>query len=227
VSTDTGLTVRIRGIYATALTKLFLDRGFGISQPSNKIVERFGLEKTYDEFDVDIYDKKDRHGVILVGNAVEEAKAVLEDELIDVFFRRLSYQLYGIYKGLIVKVDERYVYVDLGSAIGTIPKNELPRANEGDEVLVQVKKHNLLPHLSTTLTIPGDYAVLIPKPIGAQRHVKISRKIRDNQERERLRILGLRPEHRPRRVGNPLENGSSLQGLERLEGRDSSLVKAR
>ncbi|WP_297515612.1 DUF402 domain-containing protein, partial [Thermococcus sp.] len=88
-------------------------------------------------------------------------------------------------------VDERYVYVDLGSAIGTLPKNELPRANEGDEVLVQVKKHNLLPHLSTTLTIPGDYAVLIPKPIGAQRHVKISRKIRDNQERERLRILGL------------------------------------
>lgn len=85
MSTDTRPTVRIRGIYSTALTKLFLDRGFGISQPSNKIVERFGLEKTYDDFDVDIYDKKDRHGVVLVGDAVEEAKKVLEEELIDVF----------------------------------------------------------------------------------------------------------------------------------------------
>ncbi|AMQ18434.1 DUF402 domain-containing protein [Thermococcus peptonophilus] len=191
MSTDTRPTVRIRGIYSTALTKLFLDRGFGISQPSNKIVERFGLEKTYDDFDVDIYDKKDRHGVVLVGDAVEEAKKVLEEELIDVFFRRLPYQLYGIYKGLVVKVDGKYVYVDLGSAIGTLSRKELPNAVEGDEILVQVKKHNFLPHLSTTLTIPGDYAVLIPKPIGAQRHVKISRKIRDNQERERLRILGL------------------------------------
>jgi len=191
VSTGTGPTVRIRGIYSTALTKLFLDRGFGISQPSPRIAERFGLEKTYEEFDVDIYDKKDRHGVVLVGNAVEDAKKVFEEEFIDVFFRKLPYQLYGIYKGLVVKVDERFVYVDIGSAIGTLPKSELPRANEGDEVLVQVKKHNLLPHLSTTLTVPGDYAVLIPKPVGAQRHVKISRKIRDNQERERLRILGL------------------------------------
>ncbi len=191
MSTDTKPTVRIRGIYSTALTKLFLDKGFGISQPSNKIVERFGLEKTYDDFDVDIYDKKDRHGVVLVGDAVEDARKVLEEELIDVFFRRLPYQLYGIYKGLIVKVDEKYVYVDLGSAIGTIPKKDYPAAAEGEEILVQVKRHNLLPHLSTTLTIPGDYAVLIPKPIGAQRHVKISRKIRDQKERERLRILGL------------------------------------
>ena len=191
MSTDTGVSVRVRGIYSTALTKLFLDRGFGISQPSNRIVERFNLEKTYDEFDVDVYDKKDHHGVILVGTKVEEVKAALEDELIDVFFRKLPYQLYGIYKGMVVKRDERYVYIDIGSAIGTVVASELPRAMEGDEVLVQVKKHNLLPQLSVVLTIPGDYAVLIPKPIGAQRHVKISRKIREQSERERLRILGL------------------------------------
>lgn len=191
MSTDTGVTVRVRGIYSTALTKLFLDRGFGISQPSNKIVERFNLEKTYDEFDVDVYDKKGHHGVVLVGTKVEAVKEVFEDEFIDVFFRKLPYQLYGIYKGIVVQRDEKYVYVDIGSAIGTIPVKDLPRAREGDELLVQVKKHNLLPQLSVTLTIPGDYAVLIPKPIGAQRHVKISRKIRDQSERERLRILGL------------------------------------
>jgi len=191
VSTDTGVSVRVRGIYSTALTKLFLDRGFGIAQPSNRIVERFGLEKTYDEFDVDVYDKKDKHGIVLVGTEVERVKKVIEEELMDVFFRRLPYQLHAIYKGIVVQKDEKYVYVDIGSAIGTLSKRDAPDVNEGDELLVQVKKHNVLPRLSVTLTIPGDYAVLIPKPIGAQRHVKISRKIRDNQERERLRILGL------------------------------------
>jgi len=191
VSIDTGISVRIRGIYSTALTKLFMDRGFRIAQPSGRIAERFNFERTYNEFDVDIYDKKDRHGIILVGTEAEAAKDVLEDELMDVFFRRLPYQLHAIYKGIVVKKDEKNVYVDIGSAIGVLFRNEAPDVAEGDEILVQVKKHNLLPRLSVTLTIPGDYAVLIPKPIGTQRHVKISRKIREQSERERLRILGL------------------------------------
>ena len=191
MSTNSEVSVRIRGIYSTALTKLLLDRGFKISQPSQKIAERLDLEKTYSEFDVDIYDKKDNQGVVLVGTNVEEVKKVFEQEFIDVFFRKMPYQLYGIYKGIVIKRDEQYIYVDIGSAIGTVLIEELPDAAEGDEVLVQVKKHNVLPHLSILLTIPGDYAVLIPKPIGTQRHVKISRKIRDPEERERLRILGL------------------------------------
>ncbi len=191
MSTNSGVSVRIRGIYSTALTKLLLDKGFKISQPSQKIAERLKIEKTYSEFDVDIYDRKDGRGVILVGTKVDDVKDVFEEEFIDVFFRKMPYQLYGIYKGIVVKRDEQYLYVDIGSAIGTVLIEEMPDAAEGDEVLVQVKKHNLLPHLSTLLTIPGDYAVLIPKPIGAQRHVKISRKIKDPEERERLRILGL------------------------------------
>jgi len=191
VSTNSGVSVRIRGIYSTALTKLLLDRGFRISQPSKKIAERLNLEKTYEEFDVDIYNKRDEQGIVLVGTKVEEVKNILEDELIDVFFRKMPYQLYGIYKGIVVNRDEQYIYVDIGDAIGTVLIEELPDAVEGDEVLVQVKKYNVLPHLSVLLTIPGDYAVLIPKPIGAQKHVKISRKIRDREERERLKVLGL------------------------------------
>jgi len=191
MSTNSEVSVRIRGIYSTALTKLLLDEGFKISQPSQKIAERLGIEKVYDEFDVDIQDKKDSHGVVLVGEKVEEVKKVFEEKFLDVFFRKMPYQLYGIYKGIVIKKDERYVYVDIGNAIGTLLIEEFPDAAEGNEVLVQVKKNNLLPHLSVLLTIPGDYAVLIPKPVGTQRHVKISRKIRDQSERERLRILGL------------------------------------
>ncbi|MDK2914217.1 MAG: putative ribonuclease [Thermococcaceae archaeon] len=191
MSTDTGVSVRIRGIYSTALTKIFLDRGFKISQPSSRIAERFNFEKTYDEFQVDVYDKADKHGIVMFGTEVEKAKEVIEEEFIDVFFRRLPYQLHAIYKGIVVQKDKKYVYVDIGSAIGTLTREEAGSLNEGDEILVQVKKHNLLPRLSLSLTVPGDYAVLIPKPLGAQRHVKISRKIRDPNERERLRILGL------------------------------------
>lgn len=191
MSTNSEVSVRIRGIYSTALTKLLLDRGFKISQPSKKIAERLNLEKSYEDFDVDIYDKKDDQGVILVGTRVEDVKRVFEEEFVDVFFRKMPYQLYGIYKGMVVNRDEKYIYVDIGDAIGTMQINELPDAMEGDEVLVQVKKYNVLPHLSPNLTIPGDYAVLIPKPVGAQKHVKISRKIKENSERERLKILGL------------------------------------
>ncbi|AIF69618.1 RNA-binding protein [Palaeococcus pacificus DY20341] len=191
MSTNSEVSVRIRGIYSTALTKLLLDKGFKISQPSKKTAERLNLEKTYEEFDVDIYNKKDEQGVVLVGTKVEAVKEALEEELIDVFFRKMPYQLYGIYKGIVVNRDEQYIYVDIGDAIGTVLIEELPDAVEGDEVLVQVKKYNVLPHLSILLTIPGDYAVLIPKPIGAQKHVKISRKIRDREERDRLKILGL------------------------------------
>ena len=93
MSTDTGVSVRVRGIYSTALTKLFLDRGFGISQPSNRIVERFNLEKTYDEFDVDVYDKKDHHGVILVGTKVEEVKAALAKGCIPVHSSMMAFIL--------------------------------------------------------------------------------------------------------------------------------------
>ena len=191
MSTNSEVSVRIRGIYSTALTKVLLEEGFKISQPSQRIVERFNIEKVYDEFDVDIQDKRDSHGIVLVGTRVEEVKKVFEEKFLDVFFRKIPYQLYGVYKGMVVKRDDRYVYVDIGSAIGTLLIEELPDAVEGDEVLVQVKKKNLLPHLSVLVTIPGDYAVLIPKPIGTQKHVKISRKIRDQNERERLRILGL------------------------------------
>ncbi|WP_048058279.1 DUF402 domain-containing protein [Pyrococcus yayanosii] len=189
MSTNSGVAVRIRGIYSTALSKLLLDRGFRIVQPSDVIAERLGIEKSYDDFDVDIYDRN--NGITIVGTRVEDVRKVLEEEFIDVFFRRLPYRLYGVYKGLVVKRDDRYVYVDIGNAIGTVLIEELPDATEGDEVVVQVKKHNVLPHLSVLITIPGDYAVLIPKPIGVQRHVKISRKIKDPEERERLRILGL------------------------------------
>jgi len=64
------VNVRIRGIYTTALTKLLLENGFQIAQPSTATRERFGLpEKPEDNlpFDLDVYDRLDRQGVNAIG----------------------------------------------------------------------------------------------------------------------------------------------------------------
>ena len=56
-------SVRIRGIYSTALTKLLLDEGFEVVQPSTIIQERFGLKGNEDSPDLDIEDLGDLQGI--------------------------------------------------------------------------------------------------------------------------------------------------------------------
>jgi len=58
--------VMIRGIYATALTKLLTDEGFLISQPSIVTAERFGVKRVH-ERNVVIVDREDRQGVRVEG----------------------------------------------------------------------------------------------------------------------------------------------------------------
>ncbi|RMG68104.1 MAG: DUF402 domain-containing protein [Calditrichaeota bacterium] len=85
--------LKIRGIYSTALTALFLQQGVEIVQPSRRIAERFGLwNPTRSEPDfptIQIEDRPDRQGVVLFGwqahlNLVE---AWLRAELEDAVFR--------------------------------------------------------------------------------------------------------------------------------------------
>lgn len=57
----------IRGIYATALTKLLTDEGFTVAQPSPVIAERFGLGEIPHRVHVEVRDKDDRQGVIVSG----------------------------------------------------------------------------------------------------------------------------------------------------------------
>ncbi len=81
---------KIRRIYSTALTKLLLDNGFAIVQPSVTVRERFGLKEN-DEFpDLEVYDRQDKQGVQASGTAeaVNAFTSILQSCLDDVVIRK-------------------------------------------------------------------------------------------------------------------------------------------
>jgi len=84
--------VKVRGIYSTALSKLFIENGLKIVQPSIEIARRLNLEPNEEEFDVEVRDRLDRNGVIAVGKgwAVKDVVKVLRENLDDPIFRFLT-----------------------------------------------------------------------------------------------------------------------------------------
>ena len=61
------MKVRVRGIYATALTKLFLDHGFEVVQQTPQIALRFNSEIREEPADVTVKDGNDKGEIISVG----------------------------------------------------------------------------------------------------------------------------------------------------------------
>jgi len=81
--------VRLRGVYATALTRLLLDEGFEIVQLSPEAQQRFSLgEKPY-PYDVTVHDRPDLQGVEARGSvrALEELRSALRRQLLDAVVR--------------------------------------------------------------------------------------------------------------------------------------------
>ncbi|MGC8849199.1 MAG: DUF402 domain-containing protein [Candidatus Bathyarchaeia archaeon] len=75
--------ISVRGIYATALTRLLLDGGFRIARPSLKVASRLGLKPNLEAVDVLIADREDRQGVKITGEASEA------DGVVEYLWRRL------------------------------------------------------------------------------------------------------------------------------------------
>ncbi len=85
--------MRIRGIYSTALTKLLLDNGFEIVDPSEVIRKRFNLRteaQTNREANLNIYDRLDRQGVNVIGDSssVQSLVKVLQATFDDAVYRQ-------------------------------------------------------------------------------------------------------------------------------------------
>jgi hypothetical protein len=78
-------SIKIRGIYATALTKLMLDAGYYITDPSNKIRDLFGLEATDASYEILIQDRPDLQGVDLTGppERLTQCLTFLQERLLD------------------------------------------------------------------------------------------------------------------------------------------------
>ncbi|MEM2904445.1 MAG: DUF402 domain-containing protein [Candidatus Bathyarchaeia archaeon] len=81
--------VRLRGVYATALTRLLLDEGFEVVQLSPEAQRRFGLGENPYPYDVTVHDRTDLQGVEARGSleALEEFRSALTRHLLDVVVR--------------------------------------------------------------------------------------------------------------------------------------------
>ncbi|TET13173.1 MAG: DUF402 domain-containing protein [Candidatus Thorarchaeota archaeon] len=185
------IKARIRGIYSQSLTQILLQNHFEIVQPSPEVARRFGLPFRKEIPDVDIWDRSDLQGIVAI------AYESILTKITDVLRRRLGWIITrtprvaksSIYKGRVLGKDERtgQTRVDLGELSGLLPSRDF---ESGSHVMVQVRAHDYgrrAPVLSTSITIPGRSAVLLPEPV-----VRLSTKIKDPETRDDLIALGRR-----------------------------------
>jgi hypothetical protein len=183
------IKARIRGIYAQSLTQIMLQNHFEMVQPTPEVARRFGLPFRSEIPDVDIWDRSDLQGIVAI------AYESILGKLTEVLRRRLGWVITrtprvaksSIYKGFVLGRDEKtgQTRVDLGVISGLLPDRGLRR---GDDIMVQVRAHDYgrkAPVLSSSITIPGRSAVLLPEPV-----VRLSTKIKDQEVRSNLMILG-------------------------------------
>jgi len=206
---------RIRGIYSTAITKLLLEHGIKVTQPTKPIVERFKLETpTYCPPDVTIKDLEDKRGVLVIGlpKAVEKVVQTLLDRLEQVLVKKYWPLLYSLYKGIVKEVRPNgQVLVDIGDTVGIL-QDSIPGLREGDELTVCVRKPSFdgFPKLSTRLVVSGKYV----KFISGEEKVTMSEYIRDPLKREELFSLGFMV--RPRGWGVRWRSSAGYASAEEL-----------
>ncbi|MEM3700533.1 MAG: DUF402 domain-containing protein [Candidatus Bathyarchaeia archaeon] len=184
------MRANVRGIYTTALTKLLLENGFEIVNPSLAIKKRFGLNDNFAPPDLKIKDRYDLQGIRILGTleAVNKLHSILHSCFDDIITRRWLVSVDGIYRGNVVGSDEYGAYVNIGNGIvGRLPKSEIAYANE-KQLTVQVERKKIgakQPILTTNLKIIGNYAILAQNS-----KVGVSLKIRDLHKRAELYALG-------------------------------------
>ncbi len=191
------IALRIRGLYATALTQLFRQEDkWTIVQPSDEVRAVISHYWRMDSPDVDIDDVPDdrgqRHALRISGpaDAVEDVLAHVYSQCFDVIdTRHQGAPLHGSVG--IVSRERRQAIVYLGEErSGVLPmRYEDQGMRIGSYVPVRIDApaahHHGRPQLSKVLTVPGQYAVLT-----AARSVRLSKQITDEAQRDRLQQLG-------------------------------------
>jgi hypothetical protein len=182
--------IRVRGIYATAISKILLDCGFKIVEASEKIQERLSIELEKEPADVTVKTTNIEDEVLVVGTqreAIEVYNTIVE-RLKYVFTWRSRVELYAVYKGLVTERTGDHCTVDLGEAKGyLIPCEEIP----GSSVIVGVKKAPLKPGEKTLLTKSFMIRGKILALIHGEPRISFSEHVRENKIRARLSSLAL------------------------------------
>lgn len=164
------MNVRIRGIYATALTRLVSEAGHEIVGASEPIRERFDRAFGDGPADLAIRTTADRQGVGLHGepDAVEGGRALLDIER-DTFRWADPTPFGATYTGTVEDTNNGGATVSLGEGSGFLPFSESNGyIDRGDQVRVQVADPTPPwsdddPGLTTTIRAPtpGGMAALI------------------------------------------------------------------
>jgi hypothetical protein len=194
-------TLRIRGLYAVALTQLFRQYPdeWQIVQPDETVQSLLPDTWSMASPDVDIDDEPDEHGyreiIRLSGSAeaVEKALTALRQSCFDVTVQLENVQVGAIYNGLVGICNRawRRAVVYLGNdLIGELPLRYEDRdLRVGTVIPVRIEAVpsdvDERPTLSNSLTVAGRFAVLTSAPA-----VRLSKQITDAHQRERLQRLG-------------------------------------
>lgn len=184
-------SIRLRGIYATALAALLREHGWRIVQPTEELLPYTDPEDRFAPFDAEVKGRDDSQGVIVAGEAdsVNALKEVLFAELPDVICAPPPTELGAIYLGIVHKMRAWGYEIDLGGWTGFLPRTESTHLlKRGEAIRVQVKEiAHSQPIVTTHLSLAGRFAVL-----SQEKGVGISKEITDAEERERLLSLGRR-----------------------------------
>ena len=194
-------TLRIRGLYAAALTVLFRQSqsDWEIVQPDDQVRASLPGNWRMDSPEVAIDDQTGPQGVrdslrlSGSGHGIERALGVLQGHYTDIIIRRSGMQVGSMYLGVVglVSRERRQSIVYLGGQLsGTLPMGPDDRGPDiGARIPVRIEALGNgpegRPQLSAVLTVPGRYAVLSMSPA-----VRISKQITSEGARERLRKLG-------------------------------------
>lgn len=133
--------VRVRGIYTTAITRLLLDSGIPIADPTEVIKERFKDELTSDSIPaVTVKDREDREALVIVGMPSVATRVIntIKTAIKNWVLRVVPYKLYSTYKVKIGRrCDEGYL-VNLPEGTGKLITTK--PFKEGDEVLAHIAR---------------------------------------------------------------------------------------
>jgi hypothetical protein len=134
-------SVRVRGIYTTALTELLLGEDYEVVQASPPIRRRFDADLAGGDHDVAVETTDDRQGVGVEGDpgAVASVTELLRAVGVDTFAWDDPTPRAGVFDGRVTDTRGGGAVVDLGVGEGYLPfRNVDDRIESGDPVRAQV-----------------------------------------------------------------------------------------